>query len=201
MGLVHTGASAGEFPFSQGWVALDKSPPGAFQALKFSSEVWSEVLVSSGTSGQFQERNRPWKFAEHIWFQKLSNNLIQIMKSDQKNTIHAPLDVTTTTTKKHLITQFPFLKENNCKRRKQKFLRYFKTDFLGSDSVFSCNWAWIWIWLLAASPSPPATRGWWKVKWTWNSRHLLLSLKSKTQKPVLQNTKSIFTSTCNNILN
>lgn len=38
--------------------------------------------------------------------------------------------------KMHLITQFPFLTENNCKRRKQKFLPYFKTDFLGSDSVF-----------------------------------------------------------------
>lgn len=103
-----------------------------------------------------------------------------------------------------------FLKGRKLKRKKQKVSSLElsskpQPDFLGSDSVFSweqLNRTWIWVWLLAGPPSPPTgVWVWWKVKRIWNSIQLILIFKNKTQKPVLQNTRSIFTSTCNNILN
>lgn len=182
--------------FSWGWVAFDKSFPTVFLKLliRFSDTI-------KGNASQSSSKNT--SDLDLIFFPQKPLQILKLQKFFFFLKIHA---LTLSCIRKNSV----FLKGRKLKRKKQKVSSLElsskpQPDFLGSDSVFSweqLNRTWIWVWLLAGPPSPPTgVWVWWKVKRIWNSIQLILIFKNKTQKPVLQNTRSIFTSTCNNILN
>lgn len=187
--------------FSGGWVAFDKSFPTVFPKLL----IWFSDTIKGNAS---QSSSKNTSDLDLFFFPRSSyrfwnfKNIFFFKKNPCPYSFLLP---------QYTYTRTLFLKGRKLKMKKQKLSSLElsskpQPDFLGSDSVFSweqLNRTWIWVWLLAGPPSSPPTGVWvwWKVKRIWNSIQLILIFKNKTQKPVLQNTRSIFTSTCNNILN